>query len=274
MQEAAIFRQFLAENPDAVIVTVASVKGSTPREAGAVMVVSATSACGTIGGGQLEYMAIDHARAMLAGRPMERQLDIALGPEIGQCCGGRTLISFASADEQTTEALLAAMDAKEARQPAVFIFGGGHVGDALATALMPLPFHVTMVETRAEMLENLPDGIARRLSPMPEAEVANIPAGGAAVILTHDHALDFLIANEALRRDDLAYCGMIGSKTKRATYLSHARSESLSEHELARLTMPVGGRTIADKRPAVIAALVASELIYAIAAVKAGSLPA
>ena len=89
-----------------------------------------------------------------------------------------------------------------------------------------------------------------------------------------DHALDFLIANAALKRDDLAYCGMIGSKTKRATYLSYAREDGLAEDRFGRLTMPVGGSSVADKRPAVIAALVASELIHVFSAVKAGRLPA
>nr|WP_272212187.1 XdhC family protein [Marinicella sp. W31]MDC2878098.1 XdhC family protein [Marinicella sp. W31] len=118
----------------------------------------------------------------------------------------------------------------------------------------------------------LPETVNLRLSPMPEAEIARMPAGSAAVILTHDHALDFLIATEALKRDDLAYCGMIGSQTKRATYFSYARKAGLSEAALSRLTMPIGAG-VADKRPTVIAALVVSELIHVICAAKAGSVP-
>ncbi|WP_180898502.1 xanthine dehydrogenase accessory protein XdhC [Martelella soudanensis] len=273
MDETEKYRRFIAEHGRSVIVTVAAIKGSTPREAGAAIVVSDDATCGTIGGGQLEFLAIDHARALLGGRVTETRLDIALGPEIGQCCGGRTELAFETADRQTVQAFLARLAAESAREPHVFIFGGGHVGSALATALAPLPFNTAIVETRPEMVEALPDGVELRLSPMPEAEIANIPAGGAAVILTHDHALDFLIATEALKRDDLCYRGMIGSKTKRATYRRYAREQGLSEAALSRLTMPIGGMAVSDKRPAVIAALVATELIVVMSAAKAGIVP-
>ena len=126
-----------------------------------------------------------------------------------------------------------------------------------------------MVETRADALEDLPDETARRLAAMPEACVADIPAGGAVVILTHDHALDFLIAEQALARDDLAYVGMIGSATKRATFSHWLQKQTGTEDRatgrsavmMARLVLPIGGSSVRDKRPEVIAALVASELL-------------
>lgn len=273
MSEDATFRRFFEDHPAAVIVTVAEIRGSTPREAGAMMAVSNDATCGTIGGGQLEYLAIDHARRLLKGHDAPLRLDIPLGPEIGQCCGGRTVLGFEVADAGTVDRLLNALAEKAASNPSVYIFGGGHVGAALAQALAPLPFNTTVIETRPDMDGPLPETVELRLSPMPEAEVARMPAGSAAVILTHDHALDFLIATEALKRNDLAYCGMIGSKTKRATFLSYARKEGLSPNALSRLTMPIGAG-VADKRPSVIAALVASELIHVISATKAGTLPA
>ncbi|AMM83603.1 xanthine dehydrogenase accessory protein XdhC [Martelella sp. AD-3] len=273
MSEIATFRRFLEDHPASFIVTVAEIRGSTPREEGAVMAVSANRTCGTIGGGQLEYIAIDHARRLLKGHDAPLRLDIALGPEIGQCCGGRAVLAFEITDDGTVESLLTSLAEKAASYPSVYIFGGGHVGAALAAALAPLPFKTSVIETRPDMDGPLPETVELRLSPMPEAEVARMPAGSAAVILTHDHALDFLIATEALKRDDLAYCGMIGSKTKRATFFNHARREGLSETALSRLTMPIGAG-VADKRPAVIAALVASELIHVISAAKAGTLPA
>ena len=272
MGEAERYRRFFAVHGPSVIVTVAAIRGSTPRETGAAIAVSTAATSGTIGGGQLEYIAIDHARAMLAGRTAETRLDIALGPDIGQCCGGRAELAFEVADAATIATFLARLEAETARQPSVFIFGGGHVGSALAAALAPLPFNTAIVETRPDMVEALPDDVELRLSALPEAEVANIPAGGAAVILTHDHALDFLIATETLKRDDLSYCGMIGSKTKRATFLRYAREQGLADTAISRLVMPIGGTAVSDKRPAVIAALVAAELISVIHAAKAGRL--
>jgi xanthine dehydrogenase accessory factor len=99
---------------------------------------------------------------------------------------------------------------------------------------------------------------------MPEATIGDIRPGGAVVIMTHDHALDFLIGAEALKRSDLAYIGMIGSKTKRAVFASWLRNNDMAEADIERLVLPIGGTAIKDKRPAVIAALVAAELLSAL----------
>ena len=86
-------------------------------------------------------------------------------------------------------------------------------------------------------------------------------------MLTHDHALDFLIVAEALRRKDAAYVGMIGSKTKKATFRSwYLKSAGGNDADFARLVSPIGGDAVKDKRPAVIAALAAAEIMTALAA--------
>ncbi|WP_188356064.1 xanthine dehydrogenase accessory protein XdhC [Rhizobium rhizogenes] len=257
---------FLARPAPAILVEIESVKGSSPREAGTFMLVSQEALWETIGGGQFEYMAIDHARAMLRTGAAEDRMDIPLGPEIGQCCGGRTLIRFRRITTEIAAALEARLKGEAEQQPAVVIFGAGHVGKALAEALSLLPLTLTMVETREAELRDLPAGIASILTPMPEAFVAKIPANGAAIIVTHDHALDFLIAKEALARDDLAYVGMIGSKTKRATFAHWLEREGEPPSRLAKLILPIGGTSVRDKRPAVIAALVAAELLQAFSA--------
>nr|WP_285230026.1 xanthine dehydrogenase accessory protein XdhC [Neorhizobium galegae] len=256
---------FIASHPALILVEIHEAKGSTPREAGTFMLVSDTSIWGTIGGGQFEYMAIDNARAMLSGGG-EAVMDIPLGPEIGQCCGGHTQLAFRPLTPELAETLERRLRDEEDERPAVTLFGSGHVGQALARALAPLPFAVTVVETRAEALEDLPEDATKHLTAMPEAFVEKIPAGGAAIILTHDHALDFLIAQRALARTDLAYVGMIGSLTKRATFASWLKREGGGDDMLPRLVLPIGGTTVWDKRPAVIAALVAAELLETYAA--------
>jgi xanthine dehydrogenase accessory factor len=245
-------------------------RGSTPREVGTFMLVAERAIWGTIGGGQFEYMAIDNARALLEGRG-ETSMDIPLGPEIGQCCGGRTILAFTPVSANVAAMLEKRRDRERDGRPAVFLFGAGHVGLALANALAPLPFAVSVIETRADELAKLPETTTRRLAAMPEACIADIPAGGAAVILTHDHALDFLIAEQALARSDLAYVGMIGSSTKRATF-SHWMARRSVDTEfagnsaamMARLVLPIGGTLVKDKRPEVIAALVAAELLQTV----------
>jgi xanthine dehydrogenase accessory factor len=261
---------YLATHTRSVLIEIADTKGSTPRETGTFMLVSQTEIWGTIGGGQLEYMAIDNARMMLAGGGQDA-MDVPLGPEIGQCCGGRAGLIFTRMNESLRQELERRLQSEQHERPAVFLFGSGHVGVALAHALAPLPLAVTVVETRPEALDDLPDETRKCLTAMPEALVRDIPAGGAVVILTHDHALDFLIAEKALARSDLAYVGMIGSRTKRATFASWLRREGGDETMLSRLVLPIGGTTVRDKRPAVIAALVAAELLAVYASHQAGT---
>ena len=111
----------------------------------------------------------------------------------------------------------------------------------------------------------MPADVETRLTPMPEEMVREAPAGTAFVMLTHDHALDFLIVAEALKRPDTAYVGMIGSKTKKATFRSwFLKTAGGNEAEFARLVSPIGGDTVKDKRPAVIAALAAAEIMTAL----------
>jgi xanthine dehydrogenase accessory factor len=309
-------KTFLASAGRAALVEVAGTKGSTPREKGAFMLVSQAAIFGTIGGGQLEYMAIDKARQMLlsspegemaakrpegGGRGSSRPktmsgtaaatppggfaatlpsrgrdtrievaeicatLDVPLGPEIGQCCGGRVEILIRLVDAALAAELVAAAETEEAHLPHVYIFGGGHVGQALASTIALLPVHGVVIETRAEALEGMPETVETRLTPIPEAVVRDAPVGTAFAILTHDHALDFLIVAEALKRDDTAYVGMIGSKTKKATFKNwFLKSADGSEAEFARLVSPIGGDAVRDKRPQVIAALAAAEIMTAL----------
>lgn len=260
-------KSFLSGAGRFALVRVAGTKGSTPREAGTWMLVSSLTTYGTIGGGQLEYMAIDKARQILGGRSdSSTMLDVPLGPEIGQCCGGRVEVEIRPGDDALAAALICEAEQEDAMLPHLYIFGGGHVGKALAAALALLPVQAIVVETRANELEGMAPGVGTMLTPMPEEVVRAAPAGSAFAILTHDHALDFLIVAEALKRRDAAYVGMIGSKTKKATFRSwFVKVAGGSEEEFLHLVSPIGGEAVRDKRPAVIAALAAAEIMSALA---------
>lgn len=254
---------FLAANPRVVAIHVEQALGSTPREEGAWMLVGATGMIGTIGGGQMEFQAIDRAQRILAGESGEGAMEIPLGPEIGQCCGGRVTLDLRLLDEDGRRKLADRERRLAASLPQVVVFGAGHVGKALAEALSLLPIQVTVVETREGALSALPGTVTKRLKAVPEEAARDAPAGSAFVVLTHDHALDFLIVAEALRRGDTAYVGMIGSATKLEKFKRWWLKEAGGDSEaLRRLTCPIGGTT-ADKRPAVVAALTAAELMAA-----------
>lgn len=257
---------FLAREHRVVIVEVSATKGSAPRDKGTFMLVAPTEIHGTIGGGQLEYVAIENARKLLAGAGGEASLDIPLGPDIGQCCGGRVELTFTVADEAARKALDARLKEEERRKPQVWVFGAGHVGRALAEALTLLPLKVFVVEARESELDQLTSEVHHRLDAMPESLVADIPPGSAVVIVTHDHALDFLIGREALARTDLAYIGMVGSKSKRGSFLHYLEEEGIERAVADRLVLPIGGTAVDDKRPEVIAAMTAAEVLLAFAA--------
>lgn len=257
-------RDFLRRTPVAVLVEVTGTAGSTPRDTDAWMLVSEREIFATIGGGQLEYMAIDQARRALRLGLAAEPMNVPLGPEIGQCCGGRVGLCFSVVTPGIASDLVARSDREMAQRPHVYVFGAGHVGDALAMALALAPLRVILVDTREdELMASTVPCIETCLTPMPEAVVRDAPPGSSFVILTHDHALDFLIAAEALKRDDAAYVGMIGSKTKRATFRNWLSRESGRPELFDGLVCPIGGTAVKDKRPAVIATLAAAEIMSA-----------
>lgn len=250
----------LAAGEPAVLVRILAAHGSTPREAGASMMVTPEGSKGTVGGGALEMEAIREARSMMASGVSDSVMDVPLGPAIGQCCGGRVELSLKRLDAELLDSVRRAEAAASGSAIPVLLFGAGHTGRAIALALQPLPFHVTVVDTRPQLLADLPHGIDSRALPLPEQAVAAAPAGAAFLVVTHDHALDFHIAAAALSRADAGYVGMIGSATKRARFSRHLAEAGLEGHA-ARLHLPIGGSLVRDKRPDVIAAMVAAELL-------------
>lgn len=252
-------RDLLAAGTPLILAEVSATRGSAPRDAGAWMLVAAEAVAGTIGGGQLEYIAIDRARILLRRGLAAETMQVPLGPAIGQCCGGQVRLTLTPVDSWTRRMLEARMEDEEAARPEVLVFGAGHVGRALAAALTLLPVRVRLIDQRVGELALASPGVPTTLSPCRRRRWGAAP-GSAFVVMTHDHALDFLIADAALARGDAAYVGLIGSDTKRAKFRSWRRRTGVAGDPLAGLTCPIGGPS-GDKRPAVIAALVAAEVI-------------
>jgi xanthine dehydrogenase accessory factor len=266
---APALKAMLQRGDPSALVTVADARGSTPREPGARMLVGPNTAIGTIGGGRLEWDAISRARALALDptHPAEAMIDVPLGPAIGQCCGGHVTLRLERADA----ALLARIEAEEraasASLPRVLLFGAGHVGKAIATALAPLPFDIQWIDERAEEFPPQMPGsnVHPIITSAPLDVIAEAPAGSCYLILTHLHALDFQITEAVLRRADFAYAGLIGSATKRRRFERTFTAHGGDQHTLTRLTCPIGSALHRDKRPAVIAALVAAELLITVA---------
>jgi xanthine dehydrogenase accessory factor len=237
------------------------------------MFVSEDARHGTIGGGRLEHGAIGAARALLARGDLAETLDIPLGPEIWQCCGGRVEIALSRMSTQDKRAALDRAAEATASRPMVQIHGAGHVGRALADLLQHLPMRCVVIDGRASELALCTALVETRLTPLPEIEISSAPPGSAFVVLTHDHALDFICTAAALQRTDARYVGLIGSATKRARFQRFAKQQCDSLDTQA-LICPIGAQGSQDKRPEVIAAFVAAEVLAAVTPVESATRPA
>ncbi len=260
--DLALFLQHLVSQP-AVLVTVAQGQGSVPREAGAWMAVGRDAVWGTVGGGHLEWQAIAQAREGVGRATEPWSQDIALGPSLGQCCGGRVRLLFEPLAAGHTHGL-----AERLRPPSwpVALFGGGHVGRAIVAALAPLPFGVRWIDSRDEIFPpEVPDNVVCEHSDPVQAAVADLAPGSRLLIMSFSHAEDLDVVQACLLRQrtqgDLPFVGLIGSQTKWATFRSRLRQRGFSDEELAHITCPIGMPGIVGKQPAVIAASVAAQLL-------------
>lgn len=263
---------FLTANSAVIRVALTRVRGSSPREAGTEMFVSATALWGTVGGGQLEFRAIEAARAMLQDGALSRSLDVPLGPEIGQCCGGRVEMALARMRASDKREALARAAQSAGTLPHVYVMGAGHVGRALADLFQHMPVRCIVVDPRADELALCNADVEIRLSAIPEIEVMNAPPGSAFVVLTHDHGLDFLLTAAALERRDAAYVGMIGSATKRIKLRNWMREHSEAD-AFEQLVCPIGASGSRDKRPSLIAAFVMAEVMAELTSETAATVP-
>ena len=263
---APVLRGWMVAGVPAARVLVVDAAGSTPREAGAALFVTATDLIGTIGGGQLELGAIEIARALLASGEARRSWNVPLGPEIGQCCGGLVSLEAAIVD---TAILCETEAAEEEPHPTVLLFGAGHVGRALARALALLPLRVCWIDERREEFDPaVTGGVTCVVSNAWEREIAEAPDGAACLVLTHSHALDSLITAAALERGTFSYVGLIGSRSKRRRFERAFREIGIPEARIRALVCPIGDRGVRDKRPEIIAALTAAEIVGVLAQIE------
>lgn len=272
--------RWLAGGRPALIVQVAEVKGSTPRETDARMLVgsSGDEVVGTIGGGHLEWQAIALARQALQegqGRPGPGwSQTFALGPTLGQCCGGVVVLRF----EPLTHESLGAWPVPKPRFH-LDLHGAGHVGQAIVRLLSDIDMSVRWIDQRLDEPQDgeppgLPTGDERLVLPphihcLPtddaSAEVLDAPFGSAHLVLTHRHDLDLRIVDAILRRDDVrqgqAWVGLIGSRTKRAVFEHRLQARGHDEAVIRAMACPIGLPGITGKEPGVIAVAVVAQLL-------------
>ncbi|WP_191488840.1 xanthine dehydrogenase accessory protein XdhC [Pseudomonas sp. FEN] len=231
-----------------VLVTIIEELGSTPRNAGSKMVVSAASSFDSIGGGHLEYKAMQIARDMLVSGQQTTHLErFSLGASLGQCCGGATVLLF----EPMGQA-----------QAQIAVFGAGHVGRALVPLLASLPCRVRWIDSREqEFPAQIPSGVRKIVSDEPLEEIDDLPGGSYCIVMTHNHQLDLELSAALLKRNDFAYFGLIGSKSKRVKFEHRLRERGFDASVLQRMRCPLGLAEVKGKLPMEIAISIAGEII-------------
>ena len=256
----AAARRCLDAGQPTIDVLVSEVQGSAPREAGTHMLVTAQDVIGTIGGGHLEWAAIRHARAALTdlSASLPSICRYALGPSLGQCCGGVVHLKY----EALTEAAFSQWHCPPP-QLHLQLHGAGHVGRAIAHILRDVDCRVQWIDERETEFptSDLRPHIQHLCSDIPMAEVASAPAGACYVVMTHSHDLDLNIVDTILRRGDARYVGLIGSSTKRARMLHRLMDRGHSPTVVDRLICPIGLPGIVGKSPPVLALSVVAQLL-------------
>ncbi|WP_405490231.1 xanthine dehydrogenase accessory protein XdhC [Nocardia sp. NBC_00511] len=253
-----------ARREPGVLVTIATVRGHAPRRAGAKMVVGVRETWGSVGGGNVEAVAVDRARELIAHPAAEPELmdfaltDKVVGAHGVQCCGG------------TVTVLLEPLPVR----PAVAIFGIGHVGLELARILARHDLDLHLIDSRGDVLADerlavLDDALAQvhvhHTPLLPEQVLEQLPPGTHVLIMTHDHAEDIALCDAVLRSSTLGTIGLIGSPAKWSRFTKRLTTEfGHTPAALARIKTPIGLPDITGKEPAVIAVSVAADLLLAI----------
>ncbi len=278
----------------AVRVVVAATRGSAPREPGACMLVSNAAVEGTIGGGHLEFRAIEIARGMLGqSEPGATRLDrFALGATLGQCCGGAVELWFERFGSEDRDFICRALAAREANPDVLLITrlepgpapqrtvamqapASADLVERLQPACTPLvlaalPLRVTWVDSREDAFPTMvPANASIVCSDAPEAEVAAAPPGAFYLVMTHSHDLDYEIVRAILGRE-FAWAGLIGSATKARRFMQRLARQGVAPERIARLVCPIGIAGIDSKLPGAIAVAVAAQLQQVL---EAGELP-
>ena len=321
----------VARGEASILVTICSVQGSAPREAGTKMLVWKDGQEGTVGGGNLEFTIANQARKLLAKGGAHLFQSYPLGPLLGQCCGGRVGVLLERVDA-TSASWLGSVAAVEGAghpyaihstlgvgrivkrivdhsgvgdlrpqseavritgrdgkavdpgprfdatgisilervdpRPLLLMFGAGHVGKALAPIVATLPLRLSWFDNRDEL-----GGSNVRIESDLVAQVEAAPPGALYLVFTQSHSVDYELTRAILKRGDFLYCGLIGSRTKRARFEKRLVADGVPSAMLSRLVCPIGSIGLTSKAPQVLAIAVAAELLLTVQSRVAAQLP-
>ncbi|MGJ8616781.1 MAG: xanthine dehydrogenase accessory protein XdhC [Sulfitobacter sp.] len=243
-----------------VFVQIIDTKGSAPRDAGTAMKVTMEATEGTIGGGTLEYRAIAFARDLIANDAADTIRTYALGPNLGQCCGGSVKLRFTREICATDATVFDGHLTTDHRVHAeyLWLWGAGHVGRAVVQAAPPQAFKITWIDTA---LNRFPDQIPAHVTAIPAVEMTLLahraPTDAHHLIFTYSHDIDLALCAALLKRG-AASIGLIGSDTKWTRFTKRLREMGCDP---SPITCPIGDKSL-GKHPQKIASGAIAELLH------------
>jgi xanthine dehydrogenase accessory factor len=234
----------------AVLATIISTRGSTPRKEGAKMLVQTGGRItGTVGGGNLEYQVVKKALQLLERHESQLahfELTNEDASQEGMICGG------------TVDAFLEPIHAL----PVMFIFGGGHISLSLVRIGKMVDFRVVVIDDRPEFAnaERFPEA-DKAISGNMTSIIPQLDINGSSyiVIVTRGHQNDSQVLEWAVSTP-AAYVGMIGSRKKIHTIFSYLKSKGITQEQLDRVHSPIG-LPIGAETPEEIAVSIMAEVI-------------
>ena len=225
--------------------TVLERHGSAPGTPGQKLYLGADGTClGTVGGGAIERATLQALQAAVADPLARHQVrTFKLGAELGMCCGGQMEILIEPIDGVAP----------------CLIVGGGHVASALAPLLARVGFAVTVVDARAGWGDEDRIPGVRCVSGEVDDAGKDVDPCGVCLVMTHDHSLDQIALEWALKRG-FAFVGGVGSRAKAERSRQRLLAKGVSEADRARVRMPLG-IDIGARLPDEIAVSIAAELV-------------
>ena len=265
------FEHFIKTEKDIALIELITVKGSSPREVGAWMLVSPQKCLNTIGGGVLEFSMVAEAKKMMEDRRKDNlSFKSNLNPKFDQCCGGVVSCQISTVTKSTMKRIEKRIKNEISKYKSLYLFGAGHVGKSVIKLGLNLPLKITVTDSRLDLVKGLQnqfrdyvDTIKFNVDAIPERIIKSSPENSAYLVMTHSHATDFSLIEEILSLKKIGYVGMIGSKSKKISLQKYLKRKNISDNTADLVKCPIGRpiKFSGRKSPEVIAALTISDIL-------------
>ncbi len=244
------FNKCVTRNLPFAVVTLSKIVGSAPQELGARLLADKTGLIsGTVGGGKIEAYCLNAVKERIEKNELNSfSISVNLQRDIGMTCGGEVTFLFEF------------FNGKKLLN--FHVFGAGHISQELVPLLLKLNSHVTVYDHRQEWLGKFNEHTRLKLVETADMKnfVGELPLNSFIISVTMGHALDVPVLVEALKRNDWAYLGVVGSEQKKNSLIKNLKELGVSEDLFNKFKCPMG-LDIGNNEPFQIAVSIVAEIL-------------